>query len=95
MDRKVRMTVTVDPELLEAGRRAVAAGVAPSLSAWVSRALEAQAREEQRRDALRRAIDAYEEEFGRFTPEELEAQRLADRANALVVGGRRRRAANG
>jgi len=36
---KRRLTVTVDPELVEAGNRAVAEGKADSLSGWVNGAL--------------------------------------------------------
>ena len=39
MARKERLTVTIDPDLLEAGQQAVASGRADSLSAWVSGAL--------------------------------------------------------
>ncbi len=37
--RKERLTITVDPDLVKAGKRAVAAGQADSLSAWVAAAL--------------------------------------------------------
>ena len=37
--RKQRLTVTVDPELIEAGNHAVASGTADSLSGWVGIAL--------------------------------------------------------
>ena len=37
--RKERLTVTVDPDLIEAGNQAVAAGLAESLSGWVNAAL--------------------------------------------------------
>jgi hypothetical protein len=36
--RKRRLTVTVDAELVEAANRAVASGSADSMSAWVSAA---------------------------------------------------------
>ena len=42
--RKLRLTVTVDPELVEAGHRAVAGGDADSLSGWVSEALAEEGR---------------------------------------------------
>lgn len=92
--RKRRLTVTVDPELVEAGNRAVAAGSAESLSAWVSAALADRAQREQQLAQLRRAVEDYEAEFGEITPEELAVRRRSDREDAVVIrGGGRRRAA--
>jgi hypothetical protein len=94
MNRKRRLTVTVDPELVAAGARAVAAGEAASLSAWVSTALEQQARRDRKLERLRAAIADYEAEFGEIMPDEIAAQPRADRADARVVrapaGARRR-----
>jgi glycerol dehydrogenase-like iron-containing ADH family enzyme len=87
--RKQRLTVTVDPELVEAGNRAVASGAADSLSAWVSRALSDKAEKDQRLEHLRDAIADYEAEFGEITADEITAQRRADREGAVVVRGRR------
>ncbi len=87
--RKRRLTVTVDPELVEAGNRAVASGKADSLSAWVSLALAEKARRDQQLEHLRAAIADYEAEFGEITAEEMAAQRRADREDALIVRGRR------
>jgi Arc/MetJ-type ribon-helix-helix transcriptional regulator len=89
--RKERLTVTVDPELVEAGNRAVASGRAESLSSWVNGALAERAARERRLGALAAAITEYEAEFGEITAEELEVQRRADRRDATVVRGRRRR----
>lgn len=91
--RKQRLTVTVDPDLVEAGNRAVASGAADSMSAWVSAALADRARRDRQLARLRDAVAGYEAEFGEITAEELAAQRRADRADAVVVrgrGGRRR-----
>lgn len=87
--RKRRLTVTVDPELVEAGDRAVASGRADSLSAWVSAALADKARRDQQLEHLGRAIASYEAEFGEITAEEMATQRRADREDAVVVRGRR------
>lgn len=92
--RKRRLTVTVDPELVEAGNRAVACGAADSLSAWVSMALSDKARRDQQLQHLREAIADYEAEFGEITPEEVAAQQRADREDAVVVRGRRTGAAS-
>ena len=88
--RKQRLTVTVDPELVEIGNRAVATGAAKSLSAWVSRALTEKARRDQQLARLSDAIGAYEAEFGEITAEEINAQRRSDREDAVVVRGRPR-----
>lgn len=86
--RKQRLTVTVDPDLIEAGHRAVAAGEADSLSAWVSTALSEKADRDHKLQSLLAAIADYEAEFGEITPEEIVAQRRADREAAVVVRGR-------
>ena len=86
--RKQRLTVTVDPELVEAGNRAVASGAADSLSAWVSTALAEKARRDQQLAQLRHAIADYEAEFGEITAEELATQQRVDREVAVVVRGR-------
>ncbi|MGD0440296.1 MAG: YlcI/YnfO family protein [Acidimicrobiales bacterium] len=46
MQTKTRVTVTVPDAVLQAARRDVKSGVAPSLSAWVTDAAEAKARRE-------------------------------------------------
>ncbi|HVF14057.1 MAG TPA: hypothetical protein VM942_05615 [Acidimicrobiales bacterium] len=86
--RKQRITVTVDPELVEAGARAVATGAADSLSAWVSIALTEKARRDQQRARLGDAIAAYEDEFGEITDEEIATLQRSDREDAVVVRGR-------
>jgi hypothetical protein len=91
--RKQRLTVTVDPELVEAGNRAVASGAADSLSAWVSTALADKVRSDQRLEHLRAAIADYEAEFGEITADEIATQGRADREDAVVVRGRRPRSA--
>jgi hypothetical protein len=88
--RKERLTVTVDPELVEAGAQAVAAGHAESLSAWVNLALAERAAKERRLRAMDEAIAAYEAEFGEIRPEELAARARADREAARVIRGPRR-----
>jgi len=88
---KRRLTVTVDPELLEAGNRAVASGDADSLSAWVSIALAEKVRRDQQLEQLQAAIADYEAEFGEITAEEIAAQRRTDREDATIVRSRRPR----
>jgi hypothetical protein len=56
--RKQRLTVTVDPNLVEAGTRAVAEGEAESLSGWVSIALAEKVRRDEHLAQLRAAISS-------------------------------------
>jgi Arc/MetJ-type ribon-helix-helix transcriptional regulator len=82
---KERLTVTVDPQLVEAANSAIAEGRATSLSAWVNQALAERADKDRRLRALADAVAAYEAEFGVITPEELDEQERADRASARIV----------
>lgn len=90
--KKHRLTVTVDPELVEAGQRAVESGQAESVSGWVSAALEDKVRRDRKLALLAAAVADYENEFGEISAEEIAAQRRADRQDATVVRGRRQRA---
>src|SRR5687768_17177979 len=93
IETKERLTTTVDRELVRAGREAVAAGRAPSLSWWVNAALAERAAKDRRLQAMAEAVAAYEEERGEMSPAELAAQERADRQSAVVVRGRKRVAA--
>jgi hypothetical protein len=84
--RKKRLTVTIEPDLLEAGQQAVAAGRARSLSAWVSGALADRVAAERRLEVLRAAIAVYEAGSGPISPEEIAAQQRADRRDRLDDG---------
>lgn len=86
---KSRLTVTVDDGALGAAREAVGQGQADSLSSWVNAALVEKASRERRATALRAAIADYEAAHGVITDQEIAAQRRTDRANAIVVRGRR------
>ncbi len=88
--RKRRLTVTLDPALVEAGNRAVASGSAASLSAWVSVALADRARRDEQLERLHEAIVEYEAEFGEISTEEIARQRRTDRQDAVVVRGARK-----
>lgn len=90
---KERLTVTVDPHLIQAGHEAVAERRVDSVSAWVNSALADRAAKDRRLRALAQAVAAYELEFGPITDAELAAQERADRAAARVVRGARPRAA--
>jgi Arc/MetJ-type ribon-helix-helix transcriptional regulator len=90
--KKHRLTVTLDPELVEAGQRAVESGQAESVSGWVSAALEDKIRRDRKLALLAAAVADYEQEFGEISPEEIVAQRRADRRDATVVRGPRPKA---
>jgi len=87
--RKQRLTVTVDPELIEAGQRAVESGQAESVSGWVSAALEDRILRDQKLALLAAAVADYEKEFGEITSEEILRQQRLDREDAIVVRGKR------
>ncbi len=84
-ERKQRITVTVDRELIEAGKREVEFGRADSVSGWVSAALEEKVARDAKLAIMAAAVADYEREFGEITPEEIHAQQRADRENAIVV----------
>ena len=85
--RKERLTVTVNPDFIEAGNDAVSEGRAESLSAWVNAALAERVARERRLAALAGAVTAYEERFGAISVRELAEQARADRESAIVVRG--------
>jgi hypothetical protein len=87
--RKERLTVTVDPELIEAGNDAVSEGRAVSLSAWVNAALAERVAKERHLGALAEAVAAYETSYGAISAQELADQARADRATAVVVRGKK------
>jgi hypothetical protein len=85
MTRRDRLTVTVDPALIQAGHAAVAARHAESVSAWVNRALAERAAKERRLAAMGDAIAAYEAQAGSISEEELSAQGRADRESVELI----------
>lgn len=89
-DRKRRLTVTVDPALVEAAKRAVKTGQAESVSGWVSSALEDRVQRDRKLALLAAAIADYESEHGEITTQEIVAQHRADRRDATVVQDQRR-----
>jgi len=91
--KKQRLTVTVDPELIEAGQRAVESGAAESVSGWVSDALDDKVRRDRKLALLAASVADFESEFGEITADEIAAQKRFDRQEATVVRGQRRPAA--
>lgn len=88
--KKQRLIVTVDPELVEAGQRAVESGEAESVSSWVSIALEEKLRRDHKLRLLAAAVADFEGEFGEITPDEIAKQQRADRRAATIVRGQQR-----
>jgi hypothetical protein len=74
---KERLTVTVDGELLAAGRQAVADGLAESLSAWVNRALRDRVERDRQLAALAAVVGAYEAENGPIGADEILRRKMA------------------
>jgi len=90
--KKQRLTVTVDPELVQAGQQAVESGEVDSVSGWVNAALEEKVHHDQKLRLLGAAISDFEDEFGQITAAEITAQQRLDRERATVVRGERYRA---
>ena len=88
--KKVRLTVTVDPDLIAAAQRAVESGEAESVSSWANAALIEKVRRDHKLRLLAAVVDDFEREFGEITDEEIAAQRRTDRQNATVVRGPRK-----
>jgi len=86
--QKKRLTVTVDPELVEAGKAVVDAGDASSVSSWVSAALEEKIYRDNKLRHLAAAIADFEEEFGEISEDEIARQRRLDRARAISIRSR-------
>lgn len=90
---KQRITVTLNPELVDAGLQAVEDGRADSVSAWVSAALEEKIVRDRKLALLDIAIASFEQEFGEITAAELAAVERTDRASAVMVRAPKRRRA--
>lgn len=90
MSDKERVSITVDADVAQVGRQAVADGAAPSFSAWVNEALRREATRLRRLAAMDEAIAAFEAEHGVITDEEVEATKRWARENAVVVRGKAR-----
>ncbi len=89
--KKARLTVTIDAELVRAGEAAVAEGTAESLSAWVNLAVARELARERGKEALGAAVAAYEAKHGVITDEEMDARLRESKRRAIVVRGRKPR----
>jgi post-segregation antitoxin (ccd killing protein) len=84
---KERVTISVEPEVIQIARDEVESGGAPHVSAAFEDAIKAQAR----RRALREALDLWEEEFGPIGEEarewaRKEARRVFGRDSSSMRG---------
>ncbi len=87
MSTRERLSASVEADLIAAGRAAVAAGRADSLSGWVNEALRRQADHDRRMIALDEFLRAYEAEHGEITEREIEEATRRSRSQAVVVRG--------
>ncbi|MBW3667665.1 MAG: hypothetical protein KY443_00515 [Actinobacteria bacterium] len=85
MSGKQRLSATVDPELLVAAHKAVAAGRAENVSAWVNEALARQVAHDRRMVALAAFIGDFEAEHGAITEGEMAAAARKAASRATVV----------
>lgn len=90
MSTKLRLSASVDPEVITAAQDAVDAGRADNISAWVNQALHRQAEHDRRMHALDEFLAQYEADEGVITEEEMAAAARNARARALVVRSARR-----
>lgn len=90
MSTKLRLSASVDPEVITAAQDAVDAGRADNISAWVNQALHRQAEHDRRMHALDEFLAQYEADEGVITEEEMVAAARNARARALVVRSARR-----
>jgi len=95
MTPKTRLSASVDVDLVAAAHRAVAAGRAPSLSAWVSDALQLKLDHDRRMTALDEFLDRYESEHGEITEQEMDEAARRMRSQAVVVRGKPARKGRG
>jgi Arc/MetJ-type ribon-helix-helix transcriptional regulator len=82
---KVRLSASVDADLVAAAEAAVARGRLESVSAWVNEALRAKAEHDRRLEALGAFIEAYEAEHGEISVDEMRT--AARRARTIAVTG--------
>jgi Arc/MetJ-type ribon-helix-helix transcriptional regulator len=85
MRAKVRLSASVDADLVAAAEAAVVSGRAGSVSAWVNDALELKRVHDRRLAALGAFVAAYEAEQGEITPDDIQAARRHARSRAVVV----------
>lgn len=88
---KVRLSASVDANLVAAAEAAVARGQLESVSAWVNEALRSKAEQDRRLEALAAFVASYEKEHGEISPDEMRAAARRARAHAVPSQGLRAR----
>lgn len=83
MSTKLRLSASVDADLVAAAEEAVARGRFESVSAWVNDALRAKAEQERRLEALGAFVAAYEKEHGIIGADEMRSAVRRARARAI------------
>jgi hypothetical protein len=92
---KDRITITVAHDVLKAINRAVAAGAADSVSAWLSGAAAERIAKERRKQAWTEALALYESEQGTITEDQLAAAEKELRRRTISVRPKRRKTGTG
>jgi hypothetical protein len=82
---KVRLSASVDADLLDAAEEAVARGHSESVSAWVNDALRRQRDHHRRLNALAAFVASFEDARGVISPEEMEQAVRRARARAIPI----------
>jgi hypothetical protein len=82
---KVRLSASVDADLIDAAEEAVADGRAESVSAWVNDALRRQRDHHRRLKALTAFVVSFEELRGVISPEEVEQAVRRARGRAVPI----------
>jgi Arc/MetJ-type ribon-helix-helix transcriptional regulator len=88
---KLRLSASVDADLVAAAETAVARGRFESVSAWVNEALRLKAEQERRLEALGEFVAAYEKEHGVISAEEMRSTIRRASARAIHTGAPRAR----
>jgi hypothetical protein len=82
---KVRLSASVDADLVAAAEAAAAKGRSESVSAWVNDALRAKAEQDRRLEALASFVTEYETEHGEITGDEVRAATRRAQSRAAAV----------
>jgi Arc/MetJ-type ribon-helix-helix transcriptional regulator len=82
---KLRLSASVDAELIEAAESAVAHGRSESVSAWVNDALRLKLDQERRLEALAAFVATYEADCGEITADEMNQAVRQARSRAVTV----------
>lgn len=85
MNRKQRLSASVDADLLDAVENAVADGRSANVSSWVSDALRLKLEHDRKLDALGDFIRSYESEHGVITADEMRAATRRAHSRAVSV----------